>query len=81
MLHSRPVNGPSEDGPQERRIRLRWAAYLGLGLEMGLTVAGLTWLGHYLDERWGTAPWLLLTGGLVGAASALALLIRIAKGL
>lgn len=48
---------------------------------MGLTVAGLTWLGYYLDERWGTAPWLLLTGGLVGAASALALLIRIAKGL
>lgn len=81
MLHSGPVNDPPEGDPQEQRIRLRWAAYLGLGLEMGLTVAGMTWLGFYLDQRWGTAPWLLLTGGLLGAASALALMIRIAKGL
>jgi len=38
----------------------------GLGFMLAvMTVLG-AWLGHYLDGRWGTTPWLTLAGTLVG---------------
>ncbi len=38
---------------------------LGLGLELGLLIGGMTWLGFYLDGKFGTSPWLALSGALV----------------
>lgn len=38
---------------------------LGTGLELGVLIGGLTYLGHLGDQRWGTGPWLTLTGALV----------------
>ena len=35
---------------------------LGMGLELGLLIGGLAYLGYYLDGRYGTAPWLAFTG-------------------
>lgn len=38
----------------------------GMSLQLAI-MAGLgALLGHYLDTRWGSDPWLLLTGLLVG---------------
>lgn len=39
---------------------------LGVGLELAMVIGGLAYGGHYLDETWGTDPWLLLTGVIVG---------------
>lgn len=43
-------------------------AYVGVGFELVvfilLGVAG----GMYLDNRWGTKPWLVVTGALLGIA-------------
>ena len=43
---------------------------VGLVSGLGFMLAAMTvlgaWLGHYLDGRWGTTPWLTLAGTLVG---------------
>ena len=36
-----------------------------MGLELGLIIGGLTFLGYLGDKRWGTEPWLALTGALL----------------
>jgi len=41
--------------------------YAGLGVQFALTMAVLGGLGWWLDSRFGTVPWLLVTGVLVGA--------------
>lgn len=39
---------------------------LGIGLELSVVIGGFSYGGYWLDERWGTGPWLLLTGVLIG---------------
>lgn len=44
-------------------------ALAAAGMELGLVVAGLALAGWWADGRWGTRPWLMLTGlaaGLIG---------------
>lgn len=36
------------------------------GMEFGGVIIVLALLGWWLDDRWGTSPWLVLTGTLVG---------------
>jgi len=39
------------------------------GLEIGLAIVGLTLLGRWLDDRYGSTPWLMLVGlgiGMIG---------------
>ena len=43
------------------------AAYAGLGLQFALAILLFTFLGQWLDRRFGTEPWLLLIGVFVGA--------------
>jgi F0F1-type ATP synthase assembly protein I len=38
----------------------------GLALVLGVLTALGAWLGHLLDSRWGTEPWLTLVGTLLG---------------
>ena len=38
---------------------------IGRGIELGLIIGGLTYLGHLGDERWGTGPWLMLVGAVL----------------
>lgn len=46
------------------------AALAGAGVQFAVTVSLCTAAGWWLDERYGTSPWLLLAGGLVGAVAA-----------
>ncbi len=39
---------------------------LGIGLELSMVIGGMAYGGHWLDERWGTGPWLLMTGVCLG---------------
>lgn len=39
---------------------------LGIGLELTMVIGGLAYGGYWLDERWGTSPWLLIIGVLLG---------------
>jgi ATP synthase protein I len=38
----------------------------GLAFVLGAMTGLGAFLGHYLDQRWGTAPWLTLAGTLCG---------------
>jgi ATP synthase protein I len=42
------------------------APYMGLGLELATSVAGMLLIGYFLDKHFNTYPWLLLTGAGVG---------------
>jgi F0F1-type ATP synthase assembly protein I len=45
------------------------APYLTMGLELAVAVVGMSLLGHLLDGLWGTAPWLLIAGFLMGSGA------------
>lgn len=53
-----------KNGPLRALIDLGY-----LGFAMGGMVATGALLGYWLDRRWGTTPWLTLTGTLVGMAA------------
>ena len=38
---------------------------IGRGLELGMIIGGLTYLGYLGDERFDTGPWLTLAGALL----------------
>ena len=44
--------------------------FAGLGLQFAASIGLFAWLGHWLDGRFGTAPWLLLLGVFFGAGAA-----------
>ena len=54
------------------------APYLGLGMQMVLTMVLFVAAGHFLDGRLGTAPWLLLAGALLGMVVLFVYLLRLA---
>jgi F0F1-type ATP synthase assembly protein I len=40
----------------------------GLGFVLGLSALLGAFAGRYLDQRWGTGPWITLVGTLLGTA-------------
>ncbi len=55
--------------------------YMGLGMQMVLTMVLFVAGGHYLDRWLDTAPWLLLAGALLGMVAVSAFLFRLADQL
>ena len=65
---------------QDRPTLLRSAGpYLNLGMTFALAIGGLALLGDWLDERWGTDPWLTLAGALLGMVVGFVNLVQIAR--
>ena len=46
------------------------AEFAGVGLQLGATVALSAWLGHWLDRKLGTLPWLTILLVFFGAGAA-----------
>lgn len=44
-------------------------AIAGVVASVPVLVGGGFWLGHRLDERWGTGPWLAAAGAVLGFAA------------
>ena len=55
--------------------------YMGLGMQMVLTMVLFVAGGYYLDRWLDTAPWLLLAGALLGMVAVFAFLFRLADRL
>lgn len=53
--------------------------YISVGIQMGMAMAFFTGLGWWLDEQFGTSPWLILTGGVLGVLGIFILLFRIVR--
>jgi len=57
---------------------LRAAGVLGgLGFLLVATTMFGYWVGHWLDRRWGTDPWLSVVGLLFGVAAGFMEMIRL----
>lgn len=61
--------------PADRRFP-GWVRYSGIGLELAGATAGLALLGHWIDGRYGTAPWGILVGVVIGIVGGLFNLVR-----
>jgi len=51
--------------------------YGGLGFQLSASVVVGLFLGHYLDGKWGTSPWLAVTGLILGAVGGFYNLFRV----
>jgi len=60
----------SSDQPN-RRLLAGLGPLFTQGIQLALTVVVLFFIGNWLDTRWGTAPWLMLTGIFIGIVGGL----------
>jgi len=65
------------DRPDDRPVRV--SELSTAGIELGLVVAVLAIGGWWLDTKWGTAPWLLVTGAGIGILGGLYKFIRVSR--
>lgn len=54
------------------------ARYAGIGLELAASVVVLALLGWWVDHHFGTAPWGVLTGALIGLVGGMYSMVRAA---
>ena len=55
-----------------------WMQYSGAGLELAGATAGLALTGYWVDGKFGTQPWGVLTGTLIGIVGGLYNLVKAA---
>ena len=53
-----------------------WVRYSSVGIELAGAVAGLALVGYWLDRRFGTTPWGILGGVVIGLVGGLYNLVR-----
>ncbi len=61
---------PERMSPENKEYR-RLAVYTGLISAIAVMLVVPVYVGHLLDEHWGTHPWLMLAGLFAGSAAAL----------
>jgi ATP synthase protein I len=59
-----------DEGAIVREYRQAMTRYSFIGIEFGCAVAFGVFGGRWLDERWGTAPWMMIALLLLGFAAA-----------
>ena len=53
-----------------------WIRYSGIGLELAGATAGLALVGYWIDRRFGTSPWGILGGVVIGIVGGLYNLVK-----
>ena len=53
-----------------------WIRYSGIGLELAGATAGFALLGYWIDGRFGTKPWGLVGGLIIGLVGGLYNLVK-----
>lgn len=69
----------SEERRRAHAERMKTARASAIGLQFAISIAIGAFGGNWLDSKFGTAPWLLLSGIVLGAAAAFRDLARIAR--
>lgn len=63
------------NGPRRSTME-QLAPYMGLGIQLAVAMCVFGAIGWWLDRRFGTAPWLLVAGTLLGAVGGMISMIR-----
>jgi ATP synthase protein I len=71
------ADGP--EGSEERSLSRQLFALAGAGTQLTATIGGAALLGWWLDDRFGTKPWLLLVFILTGIVGGFMAFIRALK--
>jgi F0F1-type ATP synthase assembly protein I len=66
----------SEEPRQESKVGTSWTRLSGIGFELAAAVAGFTLTGYWWDRHFGTGPWGVLTGAVLGLVGGMYNLIR-----
>ena len=53
-----------------------WVRYSGVGLELAGATAGLALVGYWIDGKFGTSPWGILGGVIIGIVGGLYNMVR-----
>jgi F0F1-type ATP synthase assembly protein I len=53
-----------------------WVRHSGVGLELAGAVAGLALVGYWIDGKFGTTPWGILGGVIIGIVGGLYNLVK-----
>lgn len=61
---------------ERKRVLREVGRYSGFGLAWALSVLFFLLIGHWLDGRLGTLPWLTILGAFIGAAGGFVSLYR-----
>jgi ATP synthase protein I len=70
------VSGASNDDQPPMAVAMRWVHQItSIAIEMAVPA----FLGHWADQRFGTEPWLVSVGALLGFAVAMVHLLALAK--
>jgi F0F1-type ATP synthase assembly protein I len=68
---------PEEDKEEVNRSAMLSAGpYLTLGIQLAMTVVAAFFIGRLCDEKFSTAPWLMITAIVAGSAGGLIKFIR-----
>ncbi len=60
--------GPGKKDSSLGQVVRELGPYMSLGFQLAAAVVGFFLLGHWLDNRYDTSPWLKLLGLLLGTA-------------
>jgi F0F1-type ATP synthase assembly protein I len=72
----------TDDGyePTDWRESFREAApYLGLGMQIAVSMALFVGGGYLLDQWLGTLPWMTVLGAVIGLVGVIALIVRVSQ--
>ena len=70
------VTESSDDGVSSVAAAMRWAQHV---TTIGLEMAAPAWLGYWLDGKWGTEPWLVVLGAILGFTTGMKHLLSLAR--
>lgn len=59
----------------------KYIQYIGLGAELAVALSAPVLLGHWLDLKWDTSPWMLLAGILLGLVFMIRIFMKVIKNL
>jgi F0F1-type ATP synthase assembly protein I len=74
--HGRPTQ--TSTSKQRASTMQQLAPYMGMGIQLAAAMTAFGALGWWLDSRFGTAPWLLAAGVILGATGGMIIVIRTA---